>query len=622
MNELSGRGKLNIKPPFTDVDIVKQSAGFYKDNSLPIALISKSIMVALVLWALVFPVNANGTLGWVNSSLLEIFNTFYIYIVGAFVLFLFAIAVLPKTGARVMGAPDEKPEFSNFSWFSMMFGAGLGVGLMVFATAEPLGLWGSNPVVLSGEVDANSAEALQSAWRYTFAHYGFHAWAVYVVTGLSLAYYAYTRDMPLTIRSALTPLFGRAVNGILGHIVDVLGVVATILGVSVTIGYGVSQFIDGVYAITGMDWMMQVTDGGAPAPGKVGLVTGLVVIMGMSIVSAVSGVGRGVKYLSNLNLVLSLILLGTFVVFGSFLFAMSSYGSAMIDYIINFMSIGFGAWGPQDANAFAAAVPEAARSLASDLYAGATNPWGSFEGFVGGLEGDAAALPPETLAAVYEAGNQGRQFGWQAGWTTFYWAWWIAFSPFVGLFLARISKGRTVREFILGCIVAPSLVCFAWMTILGGTAIDLELTGGAEGAIIGASNTAKLFVTLGQMIDGTLLSGITIMCVVLIMTFLVTSADSGILVMNTIMSGGDQGVGNKHKIIWGLILTAVIGTLLVAAGENNPMDALRNAMIIGALPFTMVMGLMCVALAKALWRDGLREKAVTLDSSVSGSPAE
>ncbi|MEL7206260.1 MAG: BCCT family transporter, partial [Pseudomonadota bacterium] len=216
-------------------------------------------------------------------------------------------------------------------------------------------------------------------------------------------------------------------------------------------------------------------------------------------------------------------------------------------------------------------------------------------------------------------GTDQRLFGWQAGWTTFYWAWWIAFSPFVGLFLARISKGRTVREFILGCVFAPALVCFAWMTILGGTAIDLELTGGADGVIIGASNTAKLFVTLGQMIEGGLLTGLTVMCVILIMTFLVTSADSGILVMNTIMSGGSQETGIKHRIIWGLILTAVIGTLLVAAGDNNPLDALRNAMIIGALPFTMVMGLMCIALAKALFRDGLREKSTGTEAS---QPAE
>lgn len=615
---------MSIKPPFTEVEINTQDDGFYKDNSLPIALISKGVMVALVLWALIFPANANSTLGSWNFSLLEIFNQFYIWIVGFFAIFLFIIALLPKTGSRVMGVPGEKPEFSNFSWFSMMFGAGLGVGLMVFATAEPLGLWGSNPVVVAGTVEGNTEDALQSAWRYTFAHYGFHAWAIYVVTGLSLAYYAYTRDMPLTIRSALTPLFGRLMNGFFGHVVDVLGVVATILGVSVTIGFGVSQFIDGLYAITGMEWMMAASaEGEIPAPGKVGLVAGLMVIMGLSIISAVSGVGRGVKYLSNLNLVLSLILLFTFVIFGSFAFAMSSYGMAFIDYVLNFVQLGFGAWGPQDAASFAAALPQEAQPLADDLMGGATNAWGSYDGFVSGLEGEAAALPPETLAAVYEAGYQGRQFGWQAGWTTFYWAWWIAFSPFVGLFLARISKGRTVREFILGCVIAPALVCFAWMTILGGTAIDLELTGGADGAIIGASNTAKLFVTLGQMIDGGLLTGITIMCVVLIMTFLVTSADSGILVMNTIMSGGDQEVGNKHKIIWGLILTAVIGTLILAAGENNPLDALRNAMIIGALPFTMVMGLMCVALTKALWRDGMREKAGTLRAPTGGtSPAE
>ncbi|MEM6666495.1 MAG: BCCT family transporter, partial [Pseudomonadota bacterium] len=537
---------MSIKPPFTDVDVKTAGSGFYEGHSLEIAMLSKGIMIALVIWALVFPANANGVLGSLNWQLLESFNSFYIVIVGIFALFLFAVAIIPQTGKRIMGRPGEGTEFSNFSWFSMMFGAGLGVGLMVFATAEPLGLWGSNPVVLSGEVAANSEESLQSAFRYTFAHYGFHAWAIYVVTGLSLAYYAYTRGMPLTIRSALTPLFGKYINGILGHVVDVLGVVATILGVSVTIGFGVAQFIDGLYAITGMDWMMD-TSGDAPAPGTVGLISGLLVIMGLSIISAVSGVGRGVKYLSNLNLVLSLILLMTFVVFGSFLFAMTTYGTAFVDYILHFMSLGFVSFGPQSAADFATALPAEAAPFADALRSGATNAWGSFDAFKTGLEGEAANLPDDVLQSVYAAGEPGRQFGWQAGWTTFYWAWWIAFSPFVGLFLARISRGRSVREFIIGCVIAPALVCFAWMTILGGTAIDLELTGGADGAIIGASNTAKLFVTLGEMLSGGLLSAITIMCVVLIMTFLVTSADSGILVMNTIMSGGDQNVGNKHK---------------------------------------------------------------------------
>jgi len=599
-----------IKPPFTDVQISKAGSGFYEGHSVEIALLSKGIMVALVIWALVWPANANGVLGSLNWRLLEDFNAFYIVIVGFFSFFLLVVAVIPQTGRRVMGIEGEKPEFSNFSWFSMMFGAGLGVGLMVFATAEPLGLWGSNPVVLSGEVVGNTEAAIESGFRYTFLHYGFHAWSIYVVTGLSLAYYAYTRNMPLTIRSALTPLFGGLMNGFLGHVVDVLGVVATILGVSVTIGFGVSQFIDGLYAITGMEWMMNMS-GDAPTPGTVGLIVGLVVIMGLSIISAVSGVGRGVKYLSNLNLVLSILLLLTFVVFGSFLFAMTTYGTAMVDYILHYVSLSFGAFGPLSADEFSAALPAEAAAYADALRGGATNAWGSFEGFKSGLEGEAAALSDEVLMAVYAAGEPGRQFGWQAGWTTFYWAWWIAFSPFVGLFLARISKGRSVREFIVGCVFAPALVCFAWMTILGGTAIDLELTGGANGAIIGASSTAKLFVTLGEMISGGFLSAVTVMCVVLIMTFLVTSADSGILVMNTIMSGGEQQTGIKHRIVWGVILTLVIGTLLIAGKTNggaDPMEALKSAMIIGALPFTMVMGLMCISLGKALYRDGLRDK--------------
>lgn len=598
-----------IKEPFTDLEIRRAQGGFYEGHSVEIALLSKAIMVTLVIWALVWPANANGMLGSLNSRLLEDFNAFYIIIVGLFFFFLLAIAVIPQSGKRIMGRPGEKPEFSNFSWFAMMFGAGLGVGLMVFATAEPLGLWGSNPALLSGEIDPNSEEALVSGYRYTFLHYGFHAWGIYVVTGLSLAYYAYTRGMPLTIRSALTPLFGKLMNGILGHIVDVLGVVATILGISVTIGFGVSQFIDGLYAITGMGWLVD-SFGEAPLPSTVGLLSGLVIIMGLSIISAVSGVGRGIKYLSNLNLVLSIILLLTFVVFGSFIFAMTTYGLAFADYILHYLSLSFNAFWPLPNSEFDASLPAQAAPFADALRSGAMNAWGSFEGFKSGLEGEAAALPEDILMMAYAAGEPQRQFGWQAGWTTFYWAWWIAFSPFVGLFLARISKGRSVREFIIGCVFAPALVCFAWMTILGGTAIDLELTGDANGVIIGASNTAKLFVTLGQMLSGVFLQAITVMCVVLILTFLVTSADSGILVMNTIMSGGDQRTGIKHRIVWGVILTLVIGTLLIAgktSGSEDAFEALRNAMIIGALPFTAVMGLMCVALGKALWRDNIRD---------------
>lgn len=539
---------MDSKPPFTDVDINLSSGGFYKGYSLPIALISKVAMALLVIWAAVWPDKAKEMLSYFNSTLLNNFNAFYVIAVGVFMVFCFAIAIIPSSGRRLLGKPGEKPEFSTFSWFSMMFGAGLGVGLMVYSTAEPMGLWGSNPEIVLGNVEANTEAAVQSAYRYTFLHYGFHAWAVYVVTGLSMAYYAFRRDMPLTIRTALTPVLGNLSNGLVGHLVDILGVVATILGIAVTIGFGVSQLVDGVYSVSGMEWLMQAGAEGEPAkPSTIGLLAALLVIMALSTISAVSGVGRGVKYLSNLNLVLSMVLIGVFIAFGSIGFAMSTYGSALIDYIIN--------------------------------------------------------LPKLSFTAYQIDTDVGK---WQKGWTTFYWAWWIAFAPFVGLFLARISRGRTVREFVLGAVIAPSLVCFLWMTVLGGTAIDLELNGSAAGEIIGATATNKLFATMGFLgLDPAVLSALTIMCVVLVMTFLVTSADSGVLVLNTIMAGGSIETAVKHRVIWGILITMVIGTLLVAGGGG--FGALQDAMIIGALPFTFVMMLMCISLGKALLRDDVRD---------------
>lgn len=538
----------NIRPPFTDVEIATQPDGFYEGQSLPIALVSKIGISLLVVWALLFPLNANLMLSEVNTGLLNIFNAFYVLSVGLFAWFLLVLAVIPWTGRRRLGRGDEAPEFSTFSWFAMMFGAGLGVGLMVYATAEPMGLWGSNPEILRGNVEPNTVAAIETAYRYSFMHYGFHAWSIYVVTGLALAYYSYTRDMPLTIRSALTPIFGRALNGPLGHVVDILGVVATILGVAVTIGFGVSQLVEGAYSILGIEWLLQPgEDGGAPVPSSVGLILALVLVMGMSIASAVSGVGRGVKYLSNINLVLSCVLLVVFAIFGSFLFAMTTYGRAMVDYLLHFPALSF-----------------------------------------------------EAYSTDSELGK------WQSGWTTFYWAWWIAFSPFVGLFRARISKGRTIREFILGAVIAPALVCFLWFTLLGGTAIDLELTGVANGAIVNASLTNKLFVTLQMMLPEGLYQAVAVMSVVLILTFLVTSADSGILVMNTIMAGGAVDTGIRHRIIWGVLLTLVIAALVLAGGGG--LGALQNAMIIGALPFAFVMIGMCLSLAKALYRDYLRDR--------------
>lgn len=537
-----------VPPPFTDVEIDTQDNGFYEGYSLPIALVSKIGMSLLVVWALMFPLSAGNALSAINSSLLDLFNSFYVISVGMFAWFLIIVSLVPSSGRRLLGKSGDKPEFSTLSWFSMMFGAGLGVGLMVYATAEPLNLWAANPEIIRGNAEALTTDAIQSAYRYTFMHYGFHAWSIYVVTGLCLAYYSYTRDMPLTIRSALTPIFGPAMNGILGHIVDILGIIATILGVAVTIGYGISQLVEGAYSVLGYQWLLQPGGAGEPpAPSTIGLLVALVMVMGLSTLSAVSGVGRGVKYLSNLNLILSFLLLLTFAVFGSFAFALTTYGQAMVDYLLNFPTLSF-----------------------------------------------------EAFSTESELGQ------WQSGATTFYWAWWIAFSPFVGLFLARISKGRTIREFVLGAVIAPSLVCFVWFTILGGTAIDLEVRNIAEDAILEASLTNKLFTTLSYLLSDHVFRLVSVMSVVLILTFLVTSADSGILVMNTIMAGGAVDTGVMHRIIWGVILTLVIAALILAGGGG--LGALQNAMIIGALPFAFIMVLMCVSLAKALVRDHLRDR--------------
>jgi len=569
-----------LQPPLTKLDINFADSGFYSGFNKIVALVSKVIIALIVLWAVIYPEAAGKILGDMKSWSFSHLNYYYTWAVAFFVVVCLAIAIYPKWGRTKLGIANGKPEFSNFSWFSMMFGAGIGIGMLGYATGEPMWHIGDNPdirmsaevvrtafaaanitltegadlwaeyasqvqsgtiAVIDGLVIPKTESAVDSVYRYSFLHWGVGAWACYALVGISLAFFSYSRDLPLTIRSTLAPIFGKSLEGTLGHIVDITAVVATILGIAQTIGLGLTSFSSGLYNITGAEWL--ITDG---EPSTASLLVALAVVMVCSTISALSGVGKGIKWLSNLNMVLSFGLLGFFMIFGATMFALELFGKGLFSYIIH--------------------------------------------------------LPALTFT-VFPADGPGSPGEWQGWWSIFYWAWWIAFAPFVGIFLARISKNRTIREFVLGAIAAPSLMCFLWFTLLGGTAIDLELSGVAEGRIYAQSLTAQLYEVINIMLSTGMATVMSVLIVILLLTYLVTSADSAVLVVNTINAGGESGsAGKPHIIIWGLILTAVIAALLLAGG----LGAIQAAMIIGAVPFSFMMILMGIALIKALIRDDIR----------------
>lgn len=556
-----------LKPPLTDLPINTADSGFYGGFSVSVTVISKIIISCLVVWAIVWPEWAGEVLGAWNTVILANFAAWYIWTVAFFIIVCLGLAIWPTAGKLNLGQDGEKPEFSNFSWFSMMFGAGIGVGMLTWAVAEPVAHFKNNPAVIQGLNTALGADNVREAYTWSFLHWGLGAWACYAVAGLALAFFSYRRGLPLTIRSALTPLFGKALSGTLGHIIDIVAVVATILGVAQTLGFGVEQFVAGLTRI-GIGGLA-LEDGSATT---MGIVVALLVIMGASTLSALSGVGKGIKWLSNINMVLSIVLLGFFIIFGATFFGATAFFVGIWDYLIALPGLSF--------NVFV-----------SD-----------------GVDGSEAFKLAQ----------------WQGWWPVFYWAWWIAFAPFVGLFLARISRGRTIREFVLGAMIVPSLMCFVWFSWAGGTAIDLELNGGAGGLILDAANGDKIFAMTAFMLEpiSQVLSwGMAVMIVVLLMTFLVTSADSAVLIVNTINAAGDEGPkARPHILFWGAALALVVGGLLISGGTG----AIQTAMVIGALPFSIVMVLMCIALIKAIYNDGRREAAgvPTLSSDIEATPAE
>ncbi|ABD54510.1 BCCT transporter [Jannaschia sp. CCS1] len=582
-----------IEPPITDLDIPTADSGFYKGFTKIVALTGKFLVAVLIIWALLpaasltfgpaaegstsLFIDADGNvsaaagvvLGGINSLILATFNYWYVYVMAFFVILCIILALWPASGRLKMGLDDDKPEFTNFSWFSMMFGAGIGIGMLTFATAEPMYHWGSNPSTIQGITEGSTAGNVRDAYIWSFTHWGLAAWASYAIVGLALGYFAYRRSLPLTIRSALVPIFGKSMEGGLGHAVDIVAVVATVLGVSQTLGFGVEQFISGLTRIGVGDWLQQTAEDGSVSASTAGIIVALMVIMGASTLSALSGVGKGIKWLSNINMGLSFFILLFFLAFGSTFFGLQALVVGIFDYLISIPGNIFTVW-------------------VSD-----------------GVDGSEAA----GLA------------GWQGGWTIFYWAWWIAFAPFVGVFLARISKGRTVREYVLGAMIVPAIMCFTWFAIVGGTAIDLELNGGAGGAIQDAGQSDQLFAMLAVMLSDNLAWIMSVIVVILLLTYLVTSADSAVLIINTINAAGDEGPkARPHIIFWGAALALVVGGLIIAGG----LGAIQAAMVIGALPFSLVMVLMGLALIKAIINDSRREKqgVATTHDEIDTVPAE
>jgi choline/carnitine/betaine transport len=540
-----------LKPPLMDLPIKTSGSGFYGGFAKEITITAKVLIAALILWAMIFPKRSSSFLGDINNTILASFGFWYIYAMAFFIIVCVALAIWPASGRLKLGLPDDKPEFSNFSWFSMMFGAGIGIGMLTFSTAEPMYHFAKNPATIRSLTEPSTLGNVRDAYIWSFTHWGFAAWAAYAIVGLSLGYCAYRRGLPLTIRSGLTPLFGKWMSGPLGHVVDVVAVVATVLGVSQTLGFGVEQFVSGLSRIGFGDWLSTTAADGTRSSSTAGIVAALVVIMGASTLSALSGVGKGIKWLSNINMGMSLFLLAFFVIFGSTLFSLQTLFVGLWDYVASIPRNIFAVWTKD-----------------------------------GTPVGDALA-------------------GWQGDWTIFYWAWWIAFAPFVGLFLARISRGRTVREYVLGALVVPSIMCFVWLALVGGTAINLELTGKAAGAIAGAGQESQLFAMLDIMLSPVLAWVMSIVVVVLLLTYLVTSADSAVLIINTINAAGDESPKSRpHILFWGVALALVVGGLIAAGG----LGAIKTAMVIGALPFSVVMVVMGIALIKAIVHDGLRER--------------
>lgn len=489
-------------------------------SSQPVVLwVSIALTIAFVAFAAALPETAAALFSTALSALTKWFGWHLVLTVAVLLVFPLWLCVSPY-GAVRLGRDDEKPAFSTFSWFAMLFSAGMGIGMLFYGVAEPILHYAHPPMG-----PRMQAVAATRAMGITFFHWGLHAWAIYVVLALGLAYSSFRLGHSLSIRSALRPLFGKRMDGGLGHLIDVVAVFATLFGLATSLGLGSAQIRAGLDHLLGTDLGMV---------GQVGIIGA---VTALATASVVTGLDVGIRRLSELNMVLALVLLVFVFVAGPSLYLLNSFTDNLSFYL--------------------------------------------------------GTLVERTF--LRSAPRQGED--WMASWTLFYWAWWIAWSPFVGTFIARVSRGRTIREVVLGCLLVPSVLVFVWFTVFGNSALAAEMFDGAELSKVVESDASLAIYALLERLPGAAFS--IPLTVLIVATFFVTSSDSGSLVVDMITSGGHPEPPAWQRVFWALAEGLVAATLLWVGG----LKALQAASISVALPFSLVLLMIPLSLWKALRRE-------------------
>ncbi|WP_313697291.1 choline BCCT transporter BetT [Achromobacter sp.] len=504
----------------------------------PVFFSAALFTVLLVAFAIIAPKTAQDVFGAMQAWIISNASWFYILVV-AVILISVAFLAISRYGDIKLGPDHSEPDYRNFTWFAMLFSAGMGIGLMFFGVAEPVMHFVSPPVGEGGTV-----EAARESMKITFFHWGLHAWAIYAAVALTLAFFSFRHGLPLTLRSALYPLIGNRIHGPIGHAVDIFAIIGTVLGVATSLGLGVAQMNSGLNHLFGIP------------VGVVPQIILIVVTCGLATMSVASGLDKGIRFLSEANMVLAVILLLFVLIAGPTVFLFQTFVQNTGAYLSDIVNKTF------------------------NLYA-------------------------------YEPTD------WLGGWTLFYWGWWIAWSPFVGLFIARISRGRTIREFVCGVLLVPAGFTLFWMTVFGDTAIYYILVGGDQGLAqaVDKDSSLALFAFL-ELLPWS--SVISVFAIAMVAVFFVTSADSGALVVDLLASGGADRTPVWQRIFWSLSMGAVAIALLLADG----LTALQTATIASALPFSIILLLSLWGLFKALKLDatkrGIRYQSLTLSRPARG----